>query len=107
MTYRLEAHTTADDPSRYRSDDEVEAWRRRDPVERLLQRLRADGAVDDGFLASVEEEGEALAGRMRDALYGAEDFDPLSMFDHVYAQRTPALDRQRAQLAAELAAEAG
>lgn len=105
ITYRINAHTTADDATRYRTESEVSEWTDRDPLGTYLAFLREHELVDDAFLASVESEGEAVAERMRGALYGAPAGDPLEMFDHVYAARTPQLDAQRAQLAAELAAE--
>jgi 2-oxoisovalerate dehydrogenase E1 component alpha subunit len=105
LTYRIEAHTTADDPKRYRSDDEVTQWKERDPIARFLSLLQQHEVVDADFLASVEAEGETQATRMREALYGATSGDPLRMFDHVYAEPTPQLRLQRAQLAAELEAE--
>jgi 2-oxoisovalerate dehydrogenase E1 component alpha subunit len=104
VTYRMEAHTTADDETRYRSADEVEAWRQRDPLARFLALLRDTEVVDDGFLAGVDAEGEAIAARMRDALFGAPGGDPCEMFDHVYATATPQLQEQRAALERELAA---
>jgi 2-oxoisovalerate dehydrogenase E1 component alpha subunit len=104
VTYRMEAHTTADDETRYRSADEVEAWRKRDPLTRFLALLRETEVVDDDFLAGVDAEGEALAARMRDALFGAPGGDPCEMFDHVYATATPQLQEQRAALERELAA---
>jgi 2-oxoisovalerate dehydrogenase E1 component alpha subunit len=102
MTYRLEAHTTADDTSRYRSDEEANEWRARDPVEGFLRVLRKGGVVDDAFLAEVEAEGEATAARMRDFLFGAPAGDPREMFDHVYATPTAQLETQRALLDHEL-----
>lgn len=104
VTYRLEAHTTADDSSRYRSPEEVSEWQARDPIVRHLALLRERGLVDQGFVDTVDAEAEAMAARMREALYGAPAGDPLEMFDHVYSTRTPQLERQCAQLAAELAA---
>jgi pyruvate dehydrogenase E1 component alpha subunit len=104
VTYRLEAHTTADDTSRYRSDDEATEWRALDPVERLLRVLRDGGVVDDAFVSEVEADGEAIAARMRDSLFDAPPGDPREMFDHVYATRTPQLDAQRALLEQELRA---
>jgi 2-oxoisovalerate dehydrogenase E1 component alpha subunit len=104
VTYRLEAHTTADDTSRYRSEDEAAAWRARDPVDRFLRVLRERQVVDDAYLAEVDAEAEAIAARMRDALFGAPAGDPREMFDHVYATRTPQLDAQRALLQTELTA---
>jgi len=104
VTYRLEAHTTADDTSRYRSEDEAAAWLARDPVDRFLRVLRERQVVDDAYLAEVDAEGEAIAARMRDSLFGAPAGDPREMFDHVYATRTPQLDAQRALLQTELTA---
>ncbi len=104
VTYRLEAHTTADDTRRYRSEEEAAEWLARDPVEGFLRVLREAALVDDAFLAEVEAEGEAAAARMRDFLFGAPAGDPREMFDHVYAQRTPQLDAQRALLDQELRA---
>src|SRR6202140_2418822 len=104
VTYRMEAHTTADDETRYRSAEGVEAWRKRDPLVRFLALLRDTEVVDDEFLAAVDAEGEALAARMRDALFGAPGGDPCEMFDHGYATATPQLHEQRAALERELAA---
>ena len=104
VTYRLEAHTTADDTTRYRSDDEAASWRGRDPIERFLGALREGGVVDDAFLASVEAEGDAVAARMRDFLFDAPAGDPREMFDHVYATRTPLLEAERSMLQQELTA---
>jgi 2-oxoisovalerate dehydrogenase E1 component alpha subunit len=102
VTYRLEPHTTADETSRYRSDDEAAAWLARDPVALFLRVLRDGQVVDDAFLAEVDAEGEAVAARMRDSLFGAPAGDPREMFDHVYATPTPQLDAQRALLQQEL-----
>jgi len=107
VTYRMEAHTTADDETRYRSAAEVDAWRERDPLDRFLALLREAGVVDDAFLAGIESEGEAIATRMRTALFDAPGGDPCEMFDHVYAMPTPQLQAQRAALQRELAAESG
>jgi 2-oxoisovalerate dehydrogenase E1 component alpha subunit len=104
VTYRLEAHTTADDTTRYRSDDEAAEWRTRDPVARFLGLLREGGIVDDAFVASVDAEGEVEAARMRDFLFGAPAGDPREMFDHVYATPTPLLEAERAMLQQELTA---
>jgi 2-oxoisovalerate dehydrogenase E1 component alpha subunit len=104
VTYRLEAHTTADDTTRYRSDDEAAVWRERDPVARFVRVLREGGVVDDAYLADVDAEGETIAARMRDFLFDAPAGDPREMFDHVYATPTPQLVAQRAMLDQELTA---
>jgi 2-oxoisovalerate dehydrogenase E1 component alpha subunit len=107
VTYRMEAHTTADDDTRYRSAEEVEAWRARDPLDRFQAFMREAGLSDDAFLADVDSEGEAIATRMRTALFDAPAGDPCEMFDHVYATPTPQLQRQRAALDREVSAEHG
>ena len=104
VTYRIEAHTTADDHTRYRAEEEVAGWRDRDPVARFADVLRARDVIDDGFVASVDTEGEALATRMRDSLFDAPPGDPREMFDHVYETPTPQLQQQRALLDSELTA---
>lgn len=102
VTYRMEAHTTADDHSRYRSADEVAQWQERDPLPRMLAVLSDRGIADQTFLGEVTAEGETVAEGMREALYGAPSGDPLEMFEHVYTTLTPQLQAQRAQLEAEL-----
>ncbi|TME49680.1 MAG: thiamine pyrophosphate-dependent dehydrogenase E1 component subunit alpha [Chloroflexi bacterium] len=104
VTYRIEPHTTADDDTRYRSAVEIDAWRARDPLERFLALLRESDMVDDAFLATVDAEGETIAARMRDALFGAPDGDPREMFDHVYAAKTSQLQAQQTALDRELSA---
>ena len=103
VTYRIEAHTNSDDPSRYRPADEVDAWRARDPLTRLEIYLRQVGALDDERAASVAAEAEDLAERTRELMNAEPRLDPLELFDHVYAAPRPALAEQRAALERELA----
>ncbi|WP_327317991.1 pyruvate dehydrogenase (acetyl-transferring) E1 component subunit alpha [Streptomyces sp. NBC_01235] len=102
-TYRMDAHTNADDATRYRDDEEVERWSAADPLRRLEVYLRARGALTDDDVAAVREEAEALAASLRAGMNAESVPDPLELFDHVYAQPTPQLREQRALLAAELA----
>jgi 2-oxoisovalerate dehydrogenase E1 component alpha subunit len=104
MTYRMEAHTTADDPSRYRSAEEVEAWRARDPIDRLERYLRAAGVLDDAGLQAVSEEAEEAAAALRRAVRSGPPEDPLEVFERVFSEPTPQLGAERAELAARLAA---
>jgi 2-oxoisovalerate dehydrogenase E1 component alpha subunit len=106
LTYRLEPHTTTDDPTRYRSEDEVSRWRERDPIDRLRRLLVENGAWEPAFENAVEEAGEAAASSLRERLRGAAPPDPLEMFEHVRAVPSPALLRQRAEVAAIIEAEA-
>ena len=105
-TYRIEAHTNADDAGRYRDSAEVELWKQRDPVARLEAYLRDVGALDDEAVAAVKAHADSRAAQLRAAMNAEPALDPLELFDHVYASPTPQLLEQRAQLAGELAADA-
>ncbi|MFT3798886.1 thiamine pyrophosphate-dependent dehydrogenase E1 component subunit alpha [Microbacterium sp.] len=102
VTFRMGPHTTSDDPTRYRSRELVEKWRARDPLHRFEAYLRALGECDDGFLAEVHTEGDALAARMRQAAVTAESRPALAVLDHVYAEPHSGIDRQRDRFAAYL-----
>ncbi|AUG78632.1 pyruvate dehydrogenase E1 component alpha subunit [Kitasatospora sp. MMS16-BH015] len=106
LTYRIEAHTNADDATRYREEAEVTAWREHDPILLMERHLRPAGVLDDELVREAAEEAEALAARMRAEFHAEPELDPMSLFTHVYAEMTPQLREQSAQLAAELAAEA-
>ena len=104
-TYRIEAHTNADDATRYRGDAEVERWRRRDPIARLEAYLRRQGQLTDDDVAAVAAEAEEYAARLRAAINAEPGLAPLGLFDHVFDAPTPQLREQRALLQAELTAE--
>ena len=102
LTYRIEAHTNSDDPTRYREGAEVDIWKRRDPIARLESYLRQTGALDDGSVEAIAADAEEFAAEVRDAMNTEAERNPLEIFDHVYAHARPALAEQRALLAAEL-----
>jgi 2-oxoisovalerate dehydrogenase E1 component subunit alpha len=105
-TYRMDAHTNADDASRYRSDEEVAGWARRDPLSRLGAYLRGSGALDEAWEAEIAAAAEELAGRLRATFGEQRPVHPDELFSHVYTAPTPQLTEQRATLRAELAAGA-
>lgn len=105
ITYRVEAHTNADDATRYRGDAEVEAWREHDPIRLAENELTARGLLDEARLAAVQEDAERLAATMRACLNEEPALHPEDLFTHVYAHPTTQLLEQRAQLRAELDAE--
>jgi 2-oxoisovalerate dehydrogenase E1 component alpha subunit len=98
-TYRMGAHTTSDDPTRYRQAAEVDAWRPRDPILRLAAYLRHTGAADDDFFAGIDAEADALARRVRAGCLALPDPAPDAMFDHVYHEPHPQVAAERAWLA--------
>jgi pyruvate dehydrogenase E1 component alpha subunit len=103
ITYRIEAHTNADDATRYRASAEVSAWLERDPIARLTAYLRANALLDDAAAGRLAAEGERLAEEVRMSMNADVSVDPAELFEHVYARPTAALERQRAALLAELA----
>ena len=102
VTYRMEAHTTSDDPSRYRSDEELEAAALTDPIARLRNHLRRRDLLDDATEQRFEEEAAEQARAVRDAIYEAPHGDPLELFDHVTTVPRADLAAQREELRAEL-----
>jgi pyruvate dehydrogenase E1 component alpha subunit len=94
ITYRLGVHTTADDPTKYRSQEEVEAWERKDPLNRFRAYLEKKNLLEQDLEAQVDEE----IARGVQAFEGTPPPDPVTMFDHAYAERPPHLDAQRAEV---------
>ena len=106
LTYRIEAHTNADDATRYRRQDEVEGWLARDPLTRIRQHLIGRGLLDEPAVAALDAEAEAEAAALRQRVNTDTGHDPADLFRHVYAEQTPALRWQQQELYAELAAAA-
>jgi pyruvate dehydrogenase E1 component alpha subunit len=102
-TYRMGAHTTSDDPSKYRLADELEHWRLKDPIERVKAYLTRSGSGDDVFFGDVETEASDLAADVRARCLALPDPYLLDLFDHVYAEQTPYLTEQQATYAEYLA----
>jgi 2-oxoisovalerate dehydrogenase E1 component alpha subunit len=102
-TYRMGAHTTTDDPTRYRLAAELEHWKLKDPIERVRAYLTRGGGADSDFFESVEAEAETLAEHLRAYCRDLPDPSPTSIFEHVYIEPTPTLVQQRDELAAYLA----
>lgn len=96
FTYRMGAHTTSDDPSRYRMSDEVERWRLRDPIERLKVYLAHEGFADRAFFDTVERQADEMAVAIRDGVRAIPLPEADSIFDHVFAEENSALTSQRA-----------
>ncbi|MCW2679194.1 MAG: pyruvate dehydrogenase (acetyl-transferring) component subunit alpha [Frankiales bacterium] len=108
FTYRMGAHTTSDDPTRYRLASELEAWKLKDPLERMKSFLYKQQLVDSAFFEQLESDADALAARIRKGCLEMPDPEPLSIFDDVYDEQTPLLQEQRAAFGAYLAGfEAG
>ncbi len=101
-TYRMGAHTTTDDPTRYRLSDDVEHWKLKDPIARVEAYLKRNGLAEDDFFATVQAEADDLGHHLREGCRALPDPSPLSMFDHVYAEMTDELAAERDGFAAYL-----
>jgi pyruvate dehydrogenase E1 component alpha subunit len=102
FTYRMGAHTTTDDPTRYRLASELESWKLKDPIERVKAYLVRSGAADAAFFADVDGQSDDLGRRIRKTCHEMPDPRPLAMFENVYAAPNALLDEERAQYAAYL-----
>ncbi|HEX3930181.1 MAG TPA: pyruvate dehydrogenase (acetyl-transferring) E1 component subunit alpha [Nocardioides sp.] len=101
-TYRMGAHTTTDDPTRYRLSDDVERWKLKDPIARVEVYLKRNGLAEQSFFDDVSAEADDLGHRLREGCKALPDPQPLSMFDHVFAEETDELAAQRDGYAAYL-----
>jgi len=102
FTYRMGAHTTTDDPTRYRLATELEAWKLKDPVERVKAYLVRTGAADAPFFEAIEAEAADVGRNVRQGCINMPDPQPLSIFDNIYSEPNALLDAEREQFAAYL-----
>jgi pyruvate dehydrogenase E1 component alpha subunit len=106
VTYRVAVHTTADDPRRYRTDEEVELWKKRDPIARFQKYLLEKGLLSGETIDAIES---AVLDEIQAAVDNAEEQikkmgDPMHMFEYTYAEMSPSLMEQKEEFARELAA---
>ncbi len=97
-TYRIGAHTTSDDPTRYRIDAEVEVWKHRDPIERVKALLAREFKVKTTAFDEIAQEAERLALKLREDVLAMGRPDPITMFDNVYADAHPLIDEERREM---------
>ncbi|MGZ5395649.1 MAG: pyruvate dehydrogenase (acetyl-transferring) E1 component subunit alpha [Mycobacterium sp.] len=105
VTYRMGPHTTSDDPTRYRSDEELEYWAARDPIQRYRTYLQAQGVWTERLEGRIAVKSQRLRAELRESVVDADDFDITDVFDTVYHDITQDLLAQRKQVLAEIAME--
>lgn len=103
MTYRMEAHTTSDDTTRYRTAEAEAAAAEADPLVRYKLFLEKESLWIDGFAEEIQAQSDAEATRMRDEIYEAPHGDPMELFEHVYVDSTGHFERDKALMKSELA----
>ncbi|WOH17781.1 pyruvate dehydrogenase (acetyl-transferring) E1 component subunit alpha [Paenarthrobacter sp. GOM3] len=106
-TYRMQAHTNADDATRYRPDSEVAEWQAKDPLARMKSYLTDKGLLSDEASNRIAEHAEAVATQLREGLGEDVPVQPLDLFKYVFSKPTPQLKEQSELLAGELAREEG
>jgi len=102
FTYRMGAHTTTDDPTRYRLAAELETWKLKDPIERVKAYLVRTESADEKFFSDLEAESDEVGAGIRKACREMPDPDPLTIFENVYAEPNQLLESERDQFAAYL-----
>lgn len=95
FTYRRGAHTTSDDPTKYRLAEEDEHWKGRDPIERVTTHLRSIDELDDAWLADLDQQLDDFGADVRKACHDLEVRPMEVIFDHVHAEPTAELRAQR------------
>ncbi len=107
ITYRLGAHTTADDPTKYRAQTEVEEWSRRDPIIRFRKYLTNHNILTQADDETLQHEVETEVQAVIKAYEALPDPTPQQQFEHIYADMPPQLQRQKARLLQDLGLETG
>jgi pyruvate dehydrogenase E1 component alpha subunit len=94
-TYRMNPHTTNDDPRRYRLGSEAETWKLKDPIERVRAYLTREARVATDFFQDVEQEAKKLGEHIRTGCRALPDPTPESVFENVHVTMAPELREQR------------
>lgn len=94
LTYRIGAHTTSDDPSKYQDDDELAFWQAHDPIDRFRAYLHGLG-VEEQFFTDVAAEAEDYAADIRARILALEDPPMTDIFAHVFTEDHPVITQER------------
>lgn len=102
VTYRMGPHTTSDDPTKYRSAEELAEWKEKDPIRRLEKYLETKGVMTEELRTRVKAKSDEVGAELRMRCINMPAPDALSVFDHVSIETNPVLERQRSQYASYL-----
>lgn len=102
VTYRMGPHTTSDDPTKYRSAEELDEWKGKDPISRFEKFLESKGLLTEELRARVKAKSDEVGAELRLRCINMPDPEPMSVFDNVSIETDPVLERQRSQYAAYL-----
>lgn len=100
FTFRMGAHTTSDDPKRYRTSAQEDYWAVRDPLTRVENYLRAQGVLDDEVASELTAEADAMAARVRVETLALPEPEITEFYQHVLAEMSPTAIAERAQMRA-------
>jgi 2-oxoisovalerate dehydrogenase E1 component alpha subunit len=95
FTYRMNPHTTNDDPRRYQLASEAETWKLKDPIERVRAYLTRQTGIGADFFTDLEQEAKQLGEHIRSGCRALPDPTPESVFDNVHVSITEDLRAQR------------
>jgi pyruvate dehydrogenase E1 component alpha subunit len=95
FTYRMGAHTTTDDPTRYRHSDDLERWKLKDPIARLQVYLAREGMADADWFAEVDAAADTFGAELREGCKSLPNPEPGAIFDYVYAEPTDEVENER------------
>ncbi len=107
VTYRLGVHTTADDPRKYRTEDEEKLAWAQEPLLRFARYLERKGALDAGGLEAMRAEVRAEIQSAVDELEAMQPHPPELAFDHVFGTEHAVIAEQRASFLASVKAARG
>lgn len=105
VTYRMSVHTTADDPTKYRSDEEVTRWEKLDPIPRFRNYLLKRGVLDDKLVDEIEQDVLSEVAGAVERYEASRDVNPLDTFDYLFVNIPEEVKAQREEFAACLARE--
>jgi len=100
FTFRMGAHTTSDDPKRYRTSADEDYWRARDPLSRVENYLRARGILDDDVASELAAQADTMAARVRRETLALPEPEITDFYEHVFAEKSPLAAAEQAQMRA-------